>query len=321
MIRLQELSRRYSTPRGTVTAVDDVTLEVAEGETCVLLGPSGCGKTTTLRMINRLVLPSSGKIFLAGRDTDGVDAVELRRGIGYVIQQIGLFPNMTVAENIGVVPRLLGWSTAKSRRRAEELLALLALEPAQFLDRYPNELSGGQAQRIGVARALAVDPPVLLMDEPFAALDPINREVIQDEFLRMQQTLRKTILFVSHDIDEAVKMADRIAIFRAGKLAQFGPPDELLARPADDFVASFVGRDRTLKRLRLIRVRDVMVPLTDGDGGSGPSVSVTDDLRRVASLFLEHGVETIRCIDDTGRAIGQVSRAAVAARLGSELVG
>jgi osmoprotectant transport system ATP-binding protein len=317
MIRLQQLSRRYATPRGTVIAVDDVTLEVADGETCVLLGPSGCGKTTTLRMINRLVLPSSGKIFIAGRDTDGVDPVELRRGIGYVIQQIGLFPNMTVAENIGVVPRLLGWSAAKSRRRAEELLALLALEPAQFLDRYPNELSGGQAQRIGVARALAVDPPVLLMDEPFAALDPINREVIQDEFLRMQQTLRKTILFVSHDIDEAVKMADRIAIFRAGKLAQFGAPDELLARPADDFVASFVGHDRTLKRLRLIRVRDVMVPLTDGDDASGPSVSADDDLRRVASLFLEHGIETIRCIDDTGRAIGQVSRAAVAARLGS----
>jgi len=321
MIHLQGLSRRYSTQRGTVTAVDDVTLEVADGETCVLLGPSGCGKTTTLRMINRLVLPSAGKIFIAGRDTDGVDPVELRRGIGYVIQQIGLFPNMTVAENIGVVPRLLGWSTARSRRRAEELLALLALEPAQFLDRYPNELSGGQAQRIGVARALAVDPPVLLMDEPFAALDPINREVIQDEFLRMQQTLRKTILFVSHDIDEAVKMADRIAIFRAGKLAQFGPPDELLARPADDFVASFVGHDRTLKRLRLILVREVMVPAADGEGVSGPSVSADDDLRRVASLFLEHGVETIRCVDDTGRAIGHVSRAAVAARLGSEGVG
>src|ERR1700681_2447232 len=258
MIRLQGLSRRYSTVRGTVTAVDDVTLEVTDGETCVLLGPSGCGKTTTLRMINRLVLPSSGKIFIAGRDTDGVDPVELRRGIGYVIQQIGLFPNMTVAENIGVVPRLLGWSTARSRRRAEELLALLALEPAQFLDRYPNELSGGQAQRIGVARPLTVDPPVLLMDEPFAALDPINREVIQDEFLRMQQTLRKTILFVSHDIDEAVKMANRIAIFRAGRLEQYAAPDELLARPANDFVAGFVGTDRTLKRLRRIHVNEVM---------------------------------------------------------------
>jgi osmoprotectant transport system ATP-binding protein len=319
MIRLEGLSRIYSTARGMVTAVDNVSLEVDEGETCVLLGPSGCGKTTTLRMINRLVLPTSGKIFIAGRDTDGVDPVQLRRGIGYVIQQIGLFPNMTVAENIGVVPRLLGWSVAKSRRRAEELLALLALEPAQFLDRYPSELSGGQAQRIGVARALAVDPPVLLMDEPFAALDPINRESIQDEFLRMQKTLRKTILFVSHDIDEAVKMADRIAIFRAGRLAQFGPPDELLARPTDDFVASFVGRDRTLKRLRLIRVREVMNSLTDGVGASGPSVSPDDDLRSVAALFLEHDVESIRCIDDTGRVVGRVSRAAVAARLKSEL--
>jgi osmoprotectant transport system ATP-binding protein len=267
-------------------------------------------------MINRLVLPTSGKIFIGGRDTDGIDPVALRRGIGYVIQQIGLFPNMTVAENIGVVPRLLGWNAAKSRRRAEELLALLALEPAQFLDRFPNELSGGQAQRIGVARALAVDPPVLLMDEPFAALDPVNREAIQDEFLRMQQTLRKTILFVSHDIDEAVKMADRIAIFRAGKLAQFGPPDELLAYPADDFVASFVGRDRTLKRLRLIKVRDVMESKTQGDAAIGPTVSADDDLRRVATLFLEHGVEMIRCIDDTGRTVGVVSRASVAARLG-----
>ncbi len=207
----------------------------------MLLGPSGCGKTTTLRMINRLVAPTSGKIFIAGRDTGAVDPVQLRRTIGYVIQQIGLFPNMTVAENIGVVPRLLGWDVATRRRRAEELLAMLALEPAQFLDRYPNELSGGQAQRIGVARALAADPPVLLMDEPFGALDPVNREVIQDEFLRMQRTLQKTVLFVSHDIDEAVKMADRIAIFRAGRLVQFAAPDTMLARPADDFVASFVG--------------------------------------------------------------------------------
>jgi osmoprotectant transport system ATP-binding protein len=319
MIRLANLSRVYTSARGTIAAVDGVTLEVNAGETCVLLGPSGCGKTTTLRMINRLVAPSSGKIFIAGRDTDDVDPVELRRGIGYVIQQIGLFPNMTVAENIGVVPRLLGWTSARSRRRAEELLSLLALEPAQFLDRYPNELSGGQAQRIGVARALAVDPPVLLMDEPFAALDPVNREAIQDEFLRMQQTLRKTILFVSHDIDEAVKMADRIAIFRAGKLAQFAPPDDLLARPADEFVASFVGRDRTLKRLRLILVREVMIPPAAGLDEAGPSVSPDDDLRRVATLFLEHDAETIRCVDATGRTVGQVSRAAVAARLGVEV--
>jgi osmoprotectant transport system ATP-binding protein len=258
MIRLEALTKTYPTPDGPLTTVDRVSLEVGDGETCVLLGPSGCGKTTTLRMINRLVAPTSGKVFIDGKDTDAVDPVELRRGIGYVIQQIGLFPNMTVAENIAVVPRLLGWDATKTKKRAAELLAMLALEPREFLGRYPNELSGGQAQRVGVARALAVDPPVLLMDEPFGAVDPVNREVIQDEFLRMQAALKKTILFVSHDIDEAVKMADRIAIFRAGKLEQYAAPDELLAHPANDFVAGFVGSDRTLKRLRRILVSEVM---------------------------------------------------------------
>jgi osmoprotectant transport system ATP-binding protein len=319
MIRLDALTRVYATPQGPVAAVDSVSFEVGDGETCVLLGPSGCGKTTTLRMINRLVRPTSGKIFIGGRDTDAVDPVELRRGIGYVIQQIGLFPNMTVAENIGVVPRLLGWAPARRRRRAEELLALLALEPARFLDRYPNELSGGQAQRVGVARALAVDPPVLLMDEPFAALDPVNREAIQDEFLRMQRALRKTILFVSHDIDEAVKMADRIAIFRAGRLVQFATPDTVLARPADEFVAGFVGSDRTLKRLRLIRVRDVMTPAGAGEVlAAGPELAPDDDLRRAAALFLEHGGDALRCVDAGGRVVGCLTRAAVAARLGMQ---
>ncbi|MEO8676589.1 MAG: ABC transporter ATP-binding protein [Casimicrobiaceae bacterium] len=315
MIRLEALTRTYATPQGTVRAVDGVSFEVGEGETCVLLGPSGCGKTTTLRMINRLVAPTSGKIFIAGRDTDTVDPVLLRRGIGYVIQQIGLFPNMTVAENIGVVPRLLGWDASRRRGRAEELLSMLALPPAQFADRYPNELSGGQAQRVGVARALAVDPPVLLMDEPFAALDPVNREAIQDEFLRMQQKLRKTILFVSHDIDEAVKMADRIAIFHSGRLVQFAAPDELLARPADAFVANFVGSDRTLKRLRLIHVRDVMKPAAAGIATTAPAVSPDDDLRRVASLFLEHGAVSLACVDAAGVVVGMVTRDAVAARL------
>jgi osmoprotectant transport system ATP-binding protein len=297
-----------------MTAVDRVSFHVADGQTCVLLGPSGCGKTTTLRMINRLVPPTSGKVYIHGRDTDDVDPVELRRSIGYVIQQIGLFPNMTVGDNIGVVPRMLGWSAAQRKRRAEELLAMLALEPSQFLDRYPGELSGGQAQRVGVARALAADPPVLLMDEPFAALDPVNREAIQDEFLRMQHKLRKTILFVSHDIDEAVKMADRIAIFRAGTLVQFASPDEMLADPADGFVAGFVGRDRTLKRLRLIRVREVM-EAADGVSTNRISVSADDDLRRVAAILLEHGVDAIACVDGDGRVVGRVTRAAVAARL------
>ena len=323
MIKLDALTKTYATPHGDVTAVDRVSLDVHQGETCVLLGPSGCGKTTTLRMINRLVAPTSGKVFIGGRDTDAVDPVELRRGIGYVIQQIGLFPNMTIAENIGVVPRLLGWPEARRRERAEELLSLLALPPGQFAHRYPNELSGGQAQRVGVARALAVDPPVMLMDEPFAALDPVNREAIQDEFLRMQRTLKKTILFVSHDIDEAVKMADRIAIFNAGRLVQFAAPDEMLARPADAFVAGFVGSDRTLKRLRRIRVRDVMTPSAgDADrahaGAPTAAVSPDDDLRRVAALFLEHAADELRCVDAAGIVVGRVTRAAVAARLRRE---
>lgn len=319
MIRLEALTKTYATAQGMVTAVDSVSLDVRSGETCVLLGPSGCGKTTTVRMINRLVAPTSGKIFLAGRDTGTVDPVELRRGIGYVIQQIGLFPNMTVAENIGVVPRLLGWDAARRWRRAEELLVLLGLPPGEFADRYPSELSGGQAQRVGVARALAVDPPVLLMDEPFAALDPVNREVIQDEFLRMQQKLRKTILFVSHDIDEAVKMADRIAIFHSGHLVQFAAPDEMLAHPTDAFVANFVGKDRTLKRLRLIRVRDVMTAPNDaGFDATAPTVFPEDDLRGAAALFLERGAESLRCVDAAGRVVGVVTRHAVAARLASE---
>jgi osmoprotectant transport system ATP-binding protein len=314
-IRIEGLTKTYATPQGHVTAVDRVSFEVADGETCVLLGPSGCGKTTTLRMINRLVTPTSGKVFIGGRDTGAADPVELRRTIGYVIQQIGLFPNMTVAGNIGVVPRLLGWNAQRIRSRAEELLTMLAMEPKDFLERYPGELSGGQAQRIGVARALAADPPVLLMDEPFGALDPVNREAIQDEFLRMQRALRKTVLFVSHDIDEAVKMADRIAIFRAGRLEQHAAPDVLLAEPANAFVAGFVGSDRTLKRLRLIRAGDVMVPDAHGHDVNAPTVRATDDLRRVATLFLEHGVESVVCVDAGGTAIGHISRAAVAARL------
>jgi osmoprotectant transport system ATP-binding protein len=220
-----------------------------------------------------------------------------------------------VAENIGVVPRLLNWDRTRMRRRAEELLAMLALEPAEFLDRYPNELSGGQAQRVGVARALAADPPVLLMDEPFGAVDPVNREVIQDEFLRMQKSLRKTVLFVSHDIDEAVKMADRIAIFRAGRLEQYAAPDELLGRPANDFVAGFVGSDRTLKRLRRITVGEVMSAANAAALPDAPAVAPGDDLRRVVTLFLERGVDVLRCVDAGGRLVGVVTRDAVAARL------
>ena len=259
MIRLDRLTKVFESPAGPVTATDRVSFEVPEGEVCVLLGPSGCGKTTTMKMINRLIQPTSGKIFIDGRDTDDIDPIKLRRSIGYVIQQIGLFPNKTVADNICVVPDLLGWDRKKSRARAAELLEMVALAPAVFMGRYPGELSGGQQQRIGVIRALAADPPVMLMDEPFGAIDPINREVIQDEFLRLQRALHKTIVFVSHDIDEAVKMADKIAIFKDGRVEQFGTPEQLLATPRTPFVEDFLGADRALKRLRLVSVADAML--------------------------------------------------------------
>lgn len=258
MIELDALSKVFPAPKGgkAVPAVDNISLTVTEGEICVFLGPSGCGKTTTLKMINRLIEPTSGRVLIDGADTAGMDKVELRRSLGYVIQQIGLFPNMTIEENITVVPRLLGWDAQRMRERARELMAMVALEPKQYLSRYPRELSGGQQQRIGVIRALAADPPLLLMDEPFGAVDPVNRSVIQDEFFSMQRALNKTVIMVSHDIDEAIKLGDKVALFRAGKLVQFGHPDTLLAHPKDDFVSSFVGADHTLKRLLLIRAED-----------------------------------------------------------------
>ena len=295
MIRLERLTKIF----GTFTAVDAVDMEVPEGEVCVLLGPSGCGKTTTMKMINRLIPPTSGKIFINGRDTSQEDDVTLRRGIGYVIQQIGLFPNKTIEDNICVVPDLLGWDRRKSRGRAAELLELVNLDPKIFLKRYPKELSGGQQQRVGVVRALAADPPVLLMDEPFGAIDPINREVIQDEFMKLQSELKKTVIFVSHDIDEAVKMASRIAIFRDGKLVQYDKPDNVLAHPADAFVQDFVGSDRTLKRLRLIRVGDAMMK-------EPPRVRAEDTLERAVALMEEHGHISIVMVGPRGRARGVV---------------
>ena len=301
MIKLDNVTKAFETATGTTLAADRVSFEVKEGEICVLLGPSGCGKTTTLKMVNRLVQPTSGKIFITGKDTDAYDPVELRRTIGYVIQQIGLFPNMTVEENICVVPKLLGWDMTKARARAAELLAIINLEPAIFLKRYPKELSGGQQQRVGVARALAADPPVLLMDEPFGAIDPINREVIQDEFLKIHRRLRKTVMFVSHDIDEAVKMADKVAIFRTGKLEQFDSPDNILAHPANEFIADFVGSDRTLKRLRLVKV--------DAAKDTGLSqVQGHDTLQRAEALMGEHRNEVIVMVDALGRPQGYLRR-------------
>ncbi|WP_280563967.1 MULTISPECIES: ABC transporter ATP-binding protein [unclassified Chromohalobacter] len=301
MIRLDNLTKVFDTPKGAVTAADHISMEVPSGEICILLGPSGCGKTTTLKMTNRIVRPTSGKVFINGEDTSSLDTQDLRRNIGYVIQQIGLFPNMTIEENITVVPKLLGWDKAKYRERAREMLDMIALEPDAFLKRYPSELSGGQQQRIGVARALAADPPVMLMDEPFGAIDPINRAVIQDEFLKMQQELNKTIMFVSHDIDEAIKMGDRIAIFRDGKLVQYSEPDELLAAPKNDFIESFLGEDRALKRLNLVKVRDLA---SEEIGLVRPDDTLATALQRIESYGY---LNSIVMVNDKRQPVGIIN--------------
>jgi osmoprotectant transport system ATP-binding protein len=252
LIRLEAVRKQF--PNGTV-AVHGLTLDVPDGELVVLVGPSGCGKTTILRMINRLIEPTSGRIYLDGNDVTHGDPVELRRRIGYVIQHVGLFPHQTIGNNVATVPRLLGWDKARITARVDELLALVGLEPTRYRDRYPNQLSGGQQQRVGVARALAADPPVLLMDEPFGAIDPVTRGRLQDEFIRLQGELRKTIVFVTHDIDEAVKLGDRIALLNlGGVIEQYDTPAELLGAPATPFVADFVGGDRALKRLKVTPV-------------------------------------------------------------------
>jgi len=254
-VRFENATKRYGD--SAEPAVDRLTLEVPAGEICVLVGPSGCGKTTAMRLVNRMVELSDGDVKIGGRSVREQAPAQLRRETGYVIQQIGLFPHRTIAENIGAVPQLLGWRKERIRARSAELLELIGLDP-ELGERYPSQLSGGQQQRVGVARALAADPPVMLMDEPFGAIDPINRERLQNEFLRLQAELRKTVLFVTHDIDEAIKMGDRIAVMRkGGRVAQYATPAELLMAPADEFVEDFVGADRALKRLALLRVADI----------------------------------------------------------------
>jgi osmoprotectant transport system ATP-binding protein len=256
MIRFDDVSKQYA---GGTTAVDHLDLEAPTGQITVLVGPSGCGKTTTLRMVNRMIEPTSGTIWLDDRDTGKMDAAEMRRGIGYVIQHAGLFPHRTVLDNVGTVPELLGWDKKKIRERSMELLERVGLDTA-FAKRYPSQLSGGQQQRVGVARALAADPPVMLMDEPFSAVDPIVRDQLQDEFLRLQGELGKTILFVTHDIDEAIKLGDQVAVLRVGGvLAQVAEPAYLLAHPVDDFVAGFVGRDRGYRALGFHETPDLQL--------------------------------------------------------------
>ena len=293
VVEFDHVTKRYDVPTGrkkpesTPGAVNDLSMKVPAGKICVLVGPSGCGKTTSLKMVNRLIEPTSGKILIDGVDASTRELTDLRRSIGYVIQQIGLFPHQTIGENVATVPRLLGWPAPRQRERAEELLALIGLDPAKYRDRFPSQLSGGERQRVGVARALAADPPIMLMDEPFGAVDPIVRDRLQNEFLRLQEQLAKTILFVTHDIDEAIKMGDLVAVFQTGGiLAQFGPPLEILAAPASEFVARFVGQDRGLKRLSLLRVADVPLatPVTAKVGE--PVADARERVRATASRYL-----------------------------------
>jgi osmoprotectant transport system ATP-binding protein len=288
MIEFKQVSKTYAGSDNPV--VTDLSFEVLEGEICVLVGPSGCGKTTTMRMVNRLIEITEGEILIDGEPNTTMSATRLRRKIGYAIQQIGLFPHRTIADNIGTVPHLLGWDKGQIRDRVDELLELVGLSPGEYRDRYPAELSGGQQQRVGVARALAADPPIMLMDEPFGAVDPITRERLQDEFLRIQEDIKKTIVFVTHDIDEAIKMGNKIAILKqGGVLAQYDTPENILSRPDSEFVSSFVGADRVLKRLSLTRVGEMNLEQANGGTHGLPRISDRMTARAALSELLGSG--------------------------------
>jgi len=298
MISLQQLTKVF--PGQARPAVEALDMEIPAGEIVVLVGPSGCGKTTTMRLINRLIEPTSGRIILEGEDVTKVNPDKLRRRIGYVIQQIGLFPHQTISDNIATVPRMLGWDEKRIRARVDELLAIVGLDPAAYRDRYPKQLSGGQRQRAGVARALSADPPVMLMDEPFGAIDPITRDRLQNEFLRVQETIRKTIIFVTHDIDEAIKMGDRIAILREGsQIAQYDTPERILSAPADEFVGDFVGAGASLKRLNLTRVRDIELsdwPIARIDSTRDEILSALRASDKGAVLLLDEARRPVRWV-------------------------
>ena len=288
MIKFRQVSKTY--PGSGTSVVNDLSFEILEGEICVLVGPSGCGKTTTMRMVNRLIEPTEGEILIDGEPNTAMSGTQLRRKIGYAIQQIGLFPHRTIAENIATVPSLLGWDKQRTRARVDELLELVGLDPDDYGDRYPAELSGGQQQRVGVARAMAADPPIMLMDEPFGAVDPITRERLQDEFLSIQQNIKKTIVFVTHDIDEAIKMGDKIAILKQGGfLAQYDTPENILSNPNSEFVASFVGNDRILKRLSLTRVEEMELEPVNGEGDDLPQISEQLTVRDALSELIGSG--------------------------------
>ncbi len=310
------MSKRYAGQREP--AIADLSFRVEAGEVCVLVGPSGSGKTTAMRLINRMIPLSSGDILLGGRSVLEREPHELRREIGYAIQQIGLFPHHTVAENIATVPRLLGWSKDRIATRARELLELIGMDPDDIGPRYPAQLSGGQRQRVGVARALAADPPLMLMDEPFGAIDPINRAHLQDEYLGLQRRVRKTVVFVTHDIDEAIKVGDKIAILQqGGHLAQYDSPETILTRPADEFVAEFVGADRALKRLGLATLRQVELLAPDCTEPNGSTLTLASTVRDALSDVLATGGRPRAVLDERGRVAGVVTLELLGGLLGN----
>jgi osmoprotectant transport system ATP-binding protein len=313
-ITLDQVSKRFTGSDGETVAVNDLSIQIPAGQLVAFVGPSGCGKTTTLKMINRLIEPSSGRILLGEDDVTRVNPVQLRRRIGYVIQNVGLFPHQTVEANVATVPRLLGWDKKRQHTRAIELLELVGLDPKIFANRYPAQLSGGQRQRVGVARALGADPPVLLMDEPFSAIDPIARTRLQDEFLRVQREVRKTIVFVTHDLDEAVRLADRIAIFRQGGiLEQFGTPAELLGSPATEFVADFVGGQRGLRRLSVTPIERGDLETTDGVSSldEAAEVPIGGTLQDAMAALLTSDLDYVRVVDPSSRVLGVLTSSGV----------
>ncbi|MDQ6693764.1 MAG: ABC transporter ATP-binding protein [Chloroflexota bacterium] len=307
-IEFEHVTKRF--PGTNSAAVNDVSLIVPQGNLVVLLGPSGCGKTTLLKMVNRLYEHDSGRILVEGHEARSFKVTELRRRIGYVIQSTGLFPHMTVLKNIGSVPEMLGWSRAKIEARADELLELVGLPPGEYRNRYPSQLSGGQQQRVGLARAMAADPSIMLMDEPFAAIDNITRRRLQDELLRIQGQVRKTILFVTHDVDEAIRLADRIAVMRQGKVEQYDTPLHILSAPASAFVATLAGSEDVLRRLSLLTVESAMNPAGQGNLSKpieeAPTLDAGSSLRDALNLLLSKGTHTLSIIDSQRRTIGTV---------------
>lgn len=298
MIRLEQVTKSY----GETIAVNGLFLEIGKGEVCVLIGPSGCGKTTTLRMINRLTEPTSGRIFIDGRDTASINVEKLRLSIGYAIQSVGLFPHMTAFDNIAVVPQLLHWGKKRIARRVKELLELVGLKPTEYARKYPSQLSGGEAQRIGVARALAADPPIMLMDEPFGAVDPLTRERLQAQFIHIQQEVKKTIVLVTHDLDEAIRLADRIAIMESGRLVQYDSPEVILSRPRSKFVRDFVGADRALKRLSRLGVKNFIK--------AAAAVNVNRPIKEAVASA--RGYRWLWVVDNNQQLIGWVDRSTLA---------